>query len=88
MIVARSKEEDDLPTIYTMDTFFLTRLMRSGYDGVKSWTRKMDIFSYDIIFVPVHLISKAKNGRDHWCLAVINLKEKSINFYDSMSSDR
>merc|ERR1739838_940994 len=52
-----------------------------GYSMVRRWTRKVDIFSYDIIFVPVHLDV-------HWCLAVINLKKKGVYFYDSMGSDK
>ena len=32
---------------------------------MKRWTRKVDVFSYDILLVPVHL------GM-HWCLAVVD----------------
>ena len=40
------------------------------------------IFPHIFFFtVPVHLDV-------HWCLAVINLKEKSVKFYDSMGSDK
>ena len=39
------------------------------------------IFPHIFFTVPVHLDV-------HWCLAVINLKEKSVKFYDSMGSDK
>ena len=81
MIVARSKENDNWPNVYAMNTFFLPKLMKTGFDAIKRWTRKMDIFSFDIILVPVHLDV-------HWCLALINLKKKCVNFYDSMGSDK
>lgn len=81
MIVARSKENDNWPNVYTMNTFFLKKIQQQGYSMVRRWTRKVDIFSYDIIFVPVHLDV-------HWCLAVINLKKKGVYFYDSMGSDK
>ncbi len=81
MIVARSKEVDNWPKVYAMNTFFLPKLRNSGYATLKRWTRKVDIFSYDIVLVPVHLDV-------HWCLAVINLKKKGVYFYDSMGSDK
>ena len=45
---------------------------------MKRWTRKVDIFSFDLILVPVHL------GM-HWCLATIDLKRKAVFYYDSSS---
>lgn len=56
--------------IYFMNTYFfeILRKARKGwfinYDGVKSWTSKVDIFSYDYIVVPV-------NEEAHWYLAII-----------------
>jgi len=44
---------------------------------VKKWTRKLDLFEYDIVIVPVH-------KGNHWCLAVINLKLKRFEYYDSL----
>jgi hypothetical protein len=81
MIVARSSTTDNWPKVYAMNTFFLPKLRDSGYATLKRWTRKVDIFSYDVIIVPVHLDV-------HWCLAVINLKKKGVYFYDSMGSDK
>merc|ERR1712008_168656 len=81
MIMARSKENDNWPNVHAFNTFFLSNIRTKGYASVKRWTRKFDLFSFDIILVPVHLDV-------HWCLAVINLKEKSVKFYDSMGSDK
>lgn len=72
------RANDGYPKVYAMSTFFLTSFERSGYAGVRRWTRKIDIFSVDIIPIPVHV------GQMHWCMAIINFKEKTINYYDSM----
>lgn len=90
MIVERNKNTDkekypNIPEnwakVYAMNTFFLPKLRTTGYSAIKRWTRKVDIFSFDKILVPVHLDV-------HWCLAVIDLKKKGVYFYDSMGSDK
>lgn len=78
LIKARSSEVDYLPKVHVMNTFFVGKLLQQGHSGVRRWTRKIDIFSYDIIPVPVHV------GNVHWCMSVINIKEKTIKYYDSM----
>ena len=37
----------------------------------------MDVFSYDLLFVPVHLGT-------HWCLAVVDFAQSGIYYFDSM----
>ncbi|KAK3378490.1 hypothetical protein B0H63DRAFT_248768 [Podospora didyma] len=54
--------------VYMHNSFFYTKL-RSGrskinYDGVKSWTAKVDLLAYDYIIVPV-------NEHYHWWVAII-----------------
>lgn len=72
------RKDQGLPSVYSMNTFFIPRLLQSGHGGVKRWTRKVDIFSYDVIPVPVHV------GQVHWCMAIIHLKNRTISYYDSM----
>lgn len=62
LLVERSKESR-LPSVNAFNTFFYPKLLKSGYAAVRRWTKKMDIFSKDILLVPVHL-------GVHWCLAV------------------
>ena len=62
LIVARSST-NNLPKVYAFNTFFYPKIMSDGHAGVKRWTRKVDVFSHDIILVPVHL-------GVHWCLSV------------------
>lgn len=74
----RSEDNDDLPKVYAMNTFFIPKLLQMGHAGVRRWTRKVDIFSVDIIPAPVHV------GGVHWCMSIINMREKTIRYYDSM----
>ncbi|TDZ33521.1 Ubiquitin-like-specific protease 2 [Colletotrichum spinosum] len=71
------QENPDLANrIYFMNTYFYPKLTeKSGrginYDGVKSWTAKVDIFSYDYIIVPVNELA-------HWYLAIICHPSKMV----------
>lgn len=78
LIKLRSEEVDHLPKVHVMNTFFIGKLMQQGHSGVRRWTRKVDIFSCDIIPVPVHV------GGVHWCMSVIHMRNKTISYYDSM----
>ncbi|KAK3945134.1 hypothetical protein QBC46DRAFT_133986 [Diplogelasinospora grovesii] len=55
--------------VYVFNSFFYeklkpTRGTKINYEGVKNWTSKVDIFSYDYIIVPV-------NEYFHWWVAII-----------------
>jgi len=76
MIVSRS-EGDKYCDAYAFSTFFYPKLKDGGHTSVKRWTKKIDIFSYAIVLVPVHL------GM-HWCLATIDNQRRHITYYDSM----
>ncbi|KAH7727498.1 Ulp1 protease [Aphelenchoides avenae] len=77
LICERAKNDDSLPKVYAFNTFFFSTIQQRGFAGVKRWTRKIDVFSFDVILVPIH------HGA-HWCLAVINFKTKRLEYYDSM----
>ncbi|XP_068262754.1 sentrin-specific protease 2-like [Nyctibius grandis] len=76
LVKERSKKEG-YPTVHVFSTFFYPKLLSGGYNAVKRWTRGMDLFSCDIILVPVHL-------REHWTLVAIDTREKSVKYYDSL----
>lgn len=68
--------------VYSFSTFFFPKLRgrgsgRAGHSEVKRWTKAVDLFSYDLVLVPLHL-------GVHWALAVIDLKSKTVKSYDSM----
>ncbi|KAJ6828393.1 putative ubiquitin-like-specific protease 1B [Iris pallida] len=67
------------------NTFFYKKLIsgKNGYDfnAVRRWTTKRKLgyclIECDKIFVPIH--------KDiHWCLAVINIKDKTFQYLDSL----
>lgn len=76
MLMKRSSK-GKRPKVHSFNTFFYPKLQSSGYDGVRRWTRKVDIFAVKYLLIPVHL------GM-HWCLAVVNFTDKTICYYDSM----
>lgn len=81
LLVLRGRNEGR-PKVYAFNTFFFPKLRDSGYNSIRRWTRKVDIFSFDFLLVPVHL-------GNHWCLAVIDFEQKKISYYDSLrGSDR
>lgn len=78
LICERSQKENSLRKCYAFTTFFYPKLLKDGYNSLKRWTRKIDIFSYDLILVPIHL------GL-HWTLAAVDFTCNEIRYYDSMN---
>ncbi|KAL2266462.1 hypothetical protein VTJ83DRAFT_5814 [Remersonia thermophila] len=63
-----SRHPDLHKRVYLHNSFFYEKLKASrgaiNYDGVKNWTAKVDLLSYDYIVVPV-------NEHYHWWVAII-----------------
>ena len=57
-------------------TLFYPKVLEGGHKCVKKWTKCVDIFGFDLIFVPIHL-------GDHWCLAVVDMHNRTLLYYDS-----
>ncbi|MBN3296176.1 SENP1 protease, partial [Amia calva] len=76
LLVERSRRPG-LPSVHTFNTFFYPKLRSAGFNAVRRWTKKVDVFSTNILLVPVHL-------GVHWCLAVVDFRKKSITYFDSM----
>ncbi|XP_068123440.1 sentrin-specific protease 1 [Hyperolius riggenbachi] len=76
LLMERSKRKG-LPKVHAFNTFFFPKLKSAGFQAVKRWTKKVDVFSADILLVPVHL-------GVHWCLTVVDFRKKTITYYDSM----
>nr|CAH8867248.1 unnamed protein product [Trichobilharzia regenti] len=77
----RSQRQKNLPRLAVLSTFFYAKLTSpngGGYPGVRRWTRQMKLFDQDIVLVPIH------DRGMHWCLSCIDLRAKSITYYDSM----
>ncbi|KAG8913284.1 Smt3-specific protease, partial [Tulasnella sp. 417] len=75
---------EPLPNVHYFNTFFFPKLENEGYEKARlgKWTKTIDIFSKDVILVPINL------GNAHWTCAAINMKKKRVEYYDSMGSQR
>uniref|UniRef100_A0A4W5QBR0 Ubiquitin-like protease family profile domain-containing protein n=1 Tax=Hucho hucho TaxID=62062 RepID=A0A4W5QBR0_9TELE len=62
--------------VHFFNSFFHRQLMTKGYEGVKRWTKKVDLFSKALLLVPIHL-------EIHWCLVTADTASKKIHLYDS-----
>ncbi|CAI2732934.1 unnamed protein product [Schistosoma spindalis] len=79
----RSQHQTNLPRIAVLSTFFYAKLtapIGGGYSGVRRWTRQSKLFDQDIVLIPIH------DRGMHWCLSCIDLRVKTITYYDSMGS--
>ncbi|CAH1238982.1 SENP2 [Branchiostoma lanceolatum] len=76
MIMDRGNIQGNLK-VHAFNTFFYTKITQQGPSSVMRWTRKVSLFSMDLVLVPVHL------GM-HWCMAVLDMRNKCIKYYDSM----
>uniref|UniRef100_A0AAY5KY15 Ubiquitin-like protease family profile domain-containing protein n=1 Tax=Esox lucius TaxID=8010 RepID=A0AAY5KY15_ESOLU len=66
--------------VHFFNSFFHRQLMTKGYEGVRRWTRKVDLFSKSLLLVPIHL-------EIHWCLVTADTTTKRIHLYDSQGFD-
>ncbi|KAK1664766.1 hypothetical protein QYE76_052925 [Lolium multiflorum] len=79
------KEPNKFVKCHFFNTFFYKKLINGGYDykAVRRWTTKRklgyDLIDCDKIFVPIH-------KEVHWCLAVINIRDKKFQYLDSLGS--
>ncbi|PVZ97617.1 hypothetical protein BB558_006413 [Smittium angustum] len=80
LLNGRSKDELSFPKVHCFSTFFYTTLAKGGYVRVKRWTKKVNLFEKDYVILPVHL-------GNHWCCAVIDIKGKKIEYFDSLLGD-
>ena len=76
----RSQCDSTFFKVYAFDSLFYSKLMSSSgsSDDLMLWTKKLDLFQYDLLLFPVHQVN-------HWSLAVVWPKpnEHAIRFYDS-----
>ncbi|XP_014460095.1 sentrin-specific protease 2 isoform X2 [Alligator mississippiensis] len=79
LLVERNNKQG-LPVLHAFSTFFYPKLTSGGYQAVRRWTKGVDIFSKDLILVPIHL-------QVHWGLVVIDVRRKNIKYFDSMGQN-
>ena len=84
LLVRRSSSDPDSPKVFCLTTFLYPKFIskeRGGYQLVRRWTKKLDIFQADVILFPINL------GNFHWALVSVNLKEKRVLYHDSFGTN-
>ena len=56
--------------VHIMNTFFYTKLSRSGFPGVERWLRRVDMRRLRLLLIPVHV------SMCHWALAAVNFRAR------------
>ncbi|KAL8436269.1 hypothetical protein ACSSS7_001820 [Eimeria intestinalis] len=60
---------DAVPKCHFFNSFFNERLKVASYEGVSRWTKRVDLFSYDLLLLPVH-----HKENEHWALGVVDFR--------------
>nr|DBA29638.1 TPA: hypothetical protein GDO54_005706 [Pyxicephalus adspersus] len=62
--------------VHFFNSFFYDKLRTKGYEGVKRWTKNVDIFSKQLLLIPIHL-------EVHWSLVCVDVVKRTITYFDS-----
>ena len=79
--------QNAFPRVFVFNSFFWQKLTQSGrgydYAGVANWARKKktSLFDSSIALIPLHVQGT------HWALAVIDFRDNSIGYYDSIKDN-
>ncbi|XP_074448561.1 uncharacterized protein LOC141745186 isoform X3 [Larus michahellis] len=79
LVMERSKKAG-YPSVHAFSSLFYEKLASGGYRTVRRLTRCVDVFQKDIIFVPINLSL-------HWALAVIDMRKKTVKYFDSRGQE-
>ncbi|XP_034020908.1 sentrin-specific protease 3b [Thalassophryne amazonica] len=68
---------DSVPDkVHFFNSFFYDKLRTKGYEGVKRWTKNVDIFQKNLLLIPIHL-------EVHWSLVSVDIPRRAITYFDS-----
>ena len=65
------------PTLEVLVTKFYTKLVQSGYMGVKRWRENRSIFDHELVLMPVHIDK-------HWALLAFHIRARTVTYYCSL----
>ncbi|XP_069733512.1 sentrin-specific protease 2-like [Phaenicophaeus curvirostris] len=80
LVTERSKKEE-YPAVQAFTIYFYCKLATRGYAAVKKYTEDVNLFTKHIVFVPVFM-------NCHFTLAVIDMRKKTIKYFDSAAVKR
>ena len=67
---------------FFFNSFLVSKLIEGGqynFERVQTWTKNVDVFGYDKLFLPIHI-----GEYYHWALVVVDVKRKAILWLDSL----
>lgn len=82
LVCKRNEANEGLPKAFPMSTYFLD-IKAEGVIFREYPPKKVDIFNYDILLVPLYIRKYKQIG--HWTIAIIQLTKTHIEYYDSLS---
>jgi sentrin-specific protease 3 len=62
--------------VHFFHSLFYDKLRTKGYDGVKRWTKNVDIFNKELLLIPIHL-------EVDWSLISVDVRQHTITYFDS-----
>ena len=83
-LIKERNERENLAKVFTLDTYAFVRLEENFEDAYETITQRWinkDLTEMDLVLVPIHKI-------DHWTLLIVCVKERKIEYYDSMIGTR
>ena len=79
--ITRSSPNPRNPNIF-MSSFFYHKLVNFNggfsYDGVRKWTKRIDIFCSNQIYFPINI------NRENWAHVCVSMLSKKIKYFDSL----
>jgi len=76
-LLQRRSESGNLPSVHAMDSYFYSVLVKRGPEHVRRASLGVDLFSFDLLVVPIHL-------SNHWVLTVVEMSTGRVATYDSL----
>ena len=78
LLQERSSNKPSLvPSLEVLITKFYTKLVHSGYKGVKRWRENHSIFTCDLVLMPVNI-------ERHWSLLAFHMSARTVTYYCSL----
>ncbi|KAM8973994.1 sentrin-specific protease 3 [Pelodytes ibericus] len=62
--------------VHFFNSFFYDKLRTKGYEGVKRWTKNVEIFNKSLLLIPIHL-------EVHWSLVCVDVFKRTVTYFDS-----
>ena len=76
-LIAERSRSEALPSVLNISSYVYPMMESLGYDSACQFTKNDDIFSHDLLIMPIHLIN-------HWALVVVDNTRLTIKYYDSL----